>query len=328
MSYELWVEVMTRHIPVLLSEAIEALHLESGETAVDATLGGGGHTRAMLSRVLPGGRVVAFDTDGQAIERFLRNAETDALLREAIGEGSLIVKQVNFSHFGEALESLGVGRVDAVFADFGFSSDQMDDPSRGFSFRENGPLDMRLDGTQETTAADIVNRYEESDLIRILRLYGDEPKARKIARAIVVRRKSDAFRTTTDLAEIVSGCFSEEHRRRMKVHPATKTFQAIRMEVNGELSAIEAFLAQGVERLDHGGRIAVITFHSGEDGLVKRTFSELSKGCTCPPELPKCVCGNRPLLRLGRPRYVAPDGKECAANPRARSAKLRWAERI
>jgi len=280
---------MTRHIPVLLSEAMEALHLEAGETAVDATLGGGGHTREMLSRVTPGGRVVAFDADSEAIGRFRDRAETDVLLAGVLSEGRLVTRQVNFSRIGETLDALGIDRVDAILADFGFSSDQMDDSSRGFSFRESGPLDMRLDREQGATAADIVNGYGEDELARIIRVNGDEPKARKIARAIFARRKTAPFATTTDLAETVSECFSETERRRMRIHPATRTFQAVRMEVNGELPAIEAFLIQGVERLASGGRIAVISFHSGEDALVKRVFSKLSRGCTCPPELPRCV---------------------------------------
>lgn len=313
---------------MLLEEAMGALHLEAGETAVDATLGGGGHTKAMLSHVLPGGRAIALDTDAEAVGRFLRGAEEDAELRGAIAGKSLIVRHANFSRLGETLDALGIGEVDAVFADFGFSSDQMDDPDRGFSFRNDGPLDMRLDRDGETTAADIVNGWDGEELARIIRSNGDEPKARKIADAIVARRKSEPFRTTVDLAETVAACFPERDRRRMRIHPATRTFQAIRMEVNGELPAIGAFLREAVSRLRPGGRIAVITFHSGEDALVKRIFAEMGRGCTCPPELPKCVCGTVPLLRLGTPRFVVPSESEIAGNPRARSAKLRSATRI
>lgn len=318
----------TRHVSVLLEEAMGALHLEAGETAVDATLGGGGHTKAMLSRVLPGGRVIAFDADKTAVGRFLRATEEDAALRGAIAGKSLIVRHANFSLLEETLDPLGVGEVDAVFADFGFSSDQMDDPERGFSFRNDGPLDMRLDREAEATAADIVNGRDGEELARIIRVNGDEPKARKIAKAIVARRKSEPFRTTVDLAETVAACFSDEERRRMRIHPATRTFQAIRMEVNGELPAIETFLREAVGRLRKGGRIAVITFHSGEDALVKRLFAEMGRGCSCPPEFPKCVCGTVPLLRLGTPRFVIPSESEIAENPRSRSAKLRSATRI
>ena len=307
---------------------MEVLHLRSGQTAVDATLGGGGHARAMLSRVLPGGRVVACDADGQAVERFLRNTETDALLREAIGEGSLLVRQANFSRLGEALDSLGIGRVDAILADLGFSSDQMDDASRGFSFRETGPLDMRLDRETELTAETVVNTWDEDALSRIFREFGDEVKARTIARTIVRQRQSKPLSTTTELSETVSECFSEGERHRMKIHPATRVFQAVRMAVNDELASIEAFLTQGVERLGSGGRIAVITFHSGEDALVKRRFAEMERGCECPPEFPQCVCGKRPLIRTGAPKFLVPDETEIAKNPRARSAKLRYAVKL
>ncbi|NTW15008.1 MAG: 16S rRNA (cytosine(1402)-N(4))-methyltransferase RsmH [Candidatus Moranbacteria bacterium] len=318
----------TRHVSVLLREAVDALNLQKGDTAVDATLGGGGHTREMLSRVTPGGRVVAFDADERAIERFLGSAESDGVVREAAMKGSLVTVGRNFSRIRETLGSLGIAQADAVLADFGFSSDQMDDPSRGFSFRMDGPLDMRLDPRTELTAERVVNGYDESRLVRILREYGDEPKARKIAGAIISRRSERPFRTTTDLSETVAACFSPEERRGMGIHPATRTFQGIRIEVNGELAAIESFLREAVPLLRKGGRIAVITFHSGEDALVKRIFGEMAKGCVCPPEFPACVCGRKPLLRLGTPRFVVPTAEETAENPRARSAKLRFAERV
>ncbi|HWQ60150.1 MAG TPA: 16S rRNA (cytosine(1402)-N(4))-methyltransferase RsmH [Candidatus Fimivivens sp.] len=319
---------MTRHIPVLLSEAIEALNLQKGDTAVDATLGGGGHTRAMLSRVLPGGRVVAFDADERAIGRFLGSAESDEAVREATEKGSLVTVGENFSRIRETLGSLGIDSVDAILADFGFSSDQMDDPARGFSFRSEGPLDMRLDERTERTAEQVVGLYDEDRLARMFRAFSDEPKAWKIAKAIVARRTEKPFRTTTDLAETIASCFSEEERRKMGIHPATRVFQAVRIEVNGELSAIGTFLQEAVPLLRTGGRIAVITFHSGEDALVKRTLAEMARGCTCPPEFPACVCGKTPLIRLGTPRFIVAKEGETSLNPRARSAKLRWAEKV
>jgi len=243
-------------------------------------------------------------------------------------QGSLSVVRENFSLIAETLGSLGIVTADAILADFGFSSDQVDDASRGFSFRSDGPLDMRLDERTETTAADIVNGWDAARLSALFREYGDEPKAWKIAQAIVARRETEPFRRTVQLAETVSGCFSEAERRKMGVHPATRTFQAIRMEVNGELRAIETLLREGVRLLSKGGRIAVITFHSGEDALVKRIFSEMAKGCTCPPEFPRCVCGRTPLVRLPSPKFIVPTPEEIAENPRARSAKLRIAERI
>jgi len=319
---------MTRHIPVLLSEAVEILNLQKGDVAVDATLGGGGHTGAMLQRVLPGGRVVAFDADERAIGRFRRFAESDALLREAMGKESLVVVGENFLRMTETLRLLGVEETDAILADFGFSSDQMDDPERGFSFRSDGPLDMRLDARTGTTAADIVNGWDDEALARLFREYGDEPKAWKIAQAIVAKRCKKPFTRTAELAETVVGCYSDVERRKMNIHPATKVFQAIRIEVNGELSAIETFIREGVKLLRKGGRMAVITFHSGEDALVKRLFAELAKGCVCPTEFPKCVCGRVPLVKTLSPKFIVPDEAEIATNPRARSAKLRAVERI
>jgi 16S rRNA (cytosine1402-N4)-methyltransferase len=318
----------TRHIPVLLEEAIAVMDLQKGDTAVDATLGGGGHTRAMLSGVLPGGRVVAFDADERAIGRFRRSAEADAGVREAMEKGSLTVVVENFSRIVETLRSLGIGRVDAILADFGFSSDQMDDPERGFSFRFDGPLDMRLDARTARTAAEIVNGWDDETLAKLFRDYGDEAKAWKIAQAIVAKRGERPFTRTAELAETVSGCFSDVERRKMGIHPATKVFQAIRIEVNGELSAIGTFLREGISLLAPGGRMAVITFHSGEDALVKRMFAELSRGCVCPTGFPKCVCGREPEIRTLSPKFIVPGEKEIAANPRARSAKLRAVEKV
>jgi 16S rRNA (cytosine1402-N4)-methyltransferase len=318
----------TRHIPVLLDEAVAMLNLHKGAVAVDATLGGGGHTRALLSRVLPGGRVVAVDADGEAVERFLRSAETDEVLRKAIEGKQCIAVRENFSRIGETLHALGYEGVDAILADFGFSSDQVDAPERGFSFLADGPLDMRLDRSQGKTAADIVNGYDEADLVRIIRRYGDEPKAKKIARAIVARREVRAFGRTADLAECVKGAFSTAETRRMKLHPATRTFQGIRMETNDELGVIERFLRSAVPMLAPGGRIAVITFHSGEDALVKKVFAEMAKGCVCPPAFPECRCGRKPELKLLSPRFVRPSEEEVDRNPRSRSAKLRGAEKV
>lgn len=319
---------MTRHIPVLLDETVAALDLHKGDTAADVTLGGGGHTRAMLGRVLPGGRVIASDADAFAVERFLRDAETDPILRKAVEDGSLSVIRRNFSDIGAMLAEIGITEVGAVFADFGFSSDQVDDPERGLSFLADGPLDMRLDRGRTETAADVVNGYPEERLADVIRRFGDEKKARKIAHAIALRRMERHFRTTKDLAECVAGCFSEFERRKMRIHPATKTFQAVRIEVNEELSVIGSFLREAVRVLAPGGRLAVITFHSGEDALVKGLFSEMSKGCICPPEFPECRCGRQPAVRPLSPRFVRPSDEEVLKNPRSRSAKLRSVERL
>lgn len=319
---------MTRHIPVLLDETVAALDLHKGDTAMDVTLGGGGHTRAMLGRVLPGGRVIASDVDRTAVERFIRDAEADPILRKAVEDGSLSVIRGNFSDIGAILADAGASGVGAILADFGFSSDQVDDPERGFSFLSEGPLDMRLDREGAMTAADIVNGYPEERLAEIIRGFGDEPRARKIADAIATRRISRPFETTTDLAGCIAGCFPEFERRKMRIHPATRTFQAIRMEVNRELQVIGNFLREAVRILAPGGRLAVITFHSGEDALVKSVFADMAKGCVCPPEFPECRCGIRPEVKLLSPRFIRPSGEEVARNPRARSAKLRVVEKI
>ncbi len=262
------------------------------------------------------------------MERFLRSAETDEVLRKAIEGNQCIAVRENFSRIGETLHALGYEGVDAILADFGFSSDQVDAPERGFSFLADGPLDMRLDRSQGKTAADIVNGYDEADLARIIRRYGDEPKAKKIAHAIVARRGIQAFERTADLAECVKSAFSAVETRRMKLHPATRTFQGIRMETNDELGVIERFLRSAVPMLSLGGRIAVITFHSGEDALVKKVFAEMAKGCVCPPAFPECRCGRKPELKLLSPRFVRPSEEEVGRNPRSRSAKLRGAEKL
>lgn len=318
----------TRHIPVLSDEVVAMLNLHKGAVVVDATLGGGGHTRALLSRVLPGGRVVAFDADQEAIGRFLHATEDDEALRHALERKDCILVRENFSHIEETLRALGHSRVDAILADFGFSSDQVEDADRGFSFLADGPLDMRLDRTHGKTAADIVNDYDEAALARIISRYGDEPKAGQIARAIVARRGVRKFERTTDLAECVKSVFSGPQLRRMKLHPATRTFQAIRIETNDELGVIERFLRSAVSMLAPSGRIAVITFHSGEDALVKKVFANMAAGCVCPPAFPQCRCGITPELRVLSPRFVRPSEEEVKRNPRSRSARLRGAEKI
>lgn len=318
----------TKHIPVLLNESREWLFLANGKVVVDATLGGGGHTLLFLESVLPDGKVVAFDTDAEAIERFLTRIENDEKASTAYREGKLVVVHANFSELGTEFDRIGVAEADAIFADLGFSSDQIEDPDRGFSFLSDGPLDMRLDRTNETTAAEIVNRYSEERLADLFFRYGDESKSRRIAKRIVAERKEKPFRTTLPLAQTIESVFSGAERRSLGVHPATKSFQALRMEVNRERERLEAFLSAAVGRLKKGGRIGIISFHSGEDRIVKEFFRKEAKGCVCPPEFPECRCGKVPRLKILTGKPIVASEEEVKENPRARSAKLRVAESI
>jgi 16S rRNA (cytosine1402-N4)-methyltransferase len=316
------------HKPVLLRETVEGLNPKPGDVVVDATLGGGGHSLEILRRILPGGLLVALDVDEQAIARFERRLEETPWAKQAFEEGRVRFFQKNYSELGEVLEGLGLEKVSGVMADLGFSSDQMDDPERGFSFLREGPLDMRLGRTKTgLTAERIVNGYAEGDLSRLIRGYGEERFAPRVARAIVEGRARRPFRTTAQLAEAVKNAVPKKAWS-ARIHPATKTFQALRIAVNREAEHLEAFLPRAIESLEVGGRIAVISFHSGEDRAVKRAFREHAGGCMCPPDFPVCRCGRKPLLKIVSARPVVPSAEEIGANPRARSAKLRVAERI
>ncbi|MFZ2299768.1 MAG: 16S rRNA (cytosine(1402)-N(4))-methyltransferase RsmH [Candidatus Moraniibacteriota bacterium] len=318
----------TRHRPVLLQEAVKALCLKSGDTVVDATLGGGGHARAILSRILPGGRVIAIDADETALVRFRDFAQADETVRQALADKSLTLVHENYSSLGGVLEREGVGRCDAILADLGFSSDQIEAGERGFSFLRSGPLDMRLDRTTGLTAENIVNAYSPEEISRILRDYGEESESWRIAQAIVAARALGPIATTDELRAIVGNAYPAGKRRRMKIDPATKTFQALRIAVNREFEHLEAFLAAAIERLKSGGRLAVIAFHSGEDALVKRCFKDKAQGCICPPQFPVCRCGRKPLVKILTKKPIVPSEKEVAENPRARSAKMRIIERL
>lgn len=318
---------MTKHVPVLLRETVDSLNLRNGMTVVDATTGGGGHATAILERILPDGRFVGFDADGSALERFHERLTRDTRLASSERNGRIVLVHRNFSELSEALEEAGIGRVDGIVADLGFSSDQIEDARRGLSFLRPGPLDMRLDPRESLTAEHIVETYSEDALAELLSGYGDERFARRIARAIVRARSEASAWTTGRLSAIVSGAVPAVGKGG-RIHPATRTFQALRMAVNREPERLEAFLSQAVSVLRPGGRLAVITFHSGEDRIVKRFFREHSSGCACPPEFPVCRCGRVPLLRTIFRKPAVPDAKETEANPRARSARLRVAERL
>ncbi len=318
----------TKHIPVLLEETIQALCLKDGDIVVDATLGGGSHTLALLERVLPTGKVISFDMDAQAVDRFLGRIENDPVLEQAYRDGRLVVVRENFSHIESELDRLGIGKVQGIMADLGFSSDQIEESGRGFSFVHDGPLDMRLNQDDALTAEEILRRYSEERLSEIFSLYGDESKAKRIARRIAMERKRKPIRTTTELAAIIEGVFSGAERRAIGIHPATKVFQALRIEVNREFERLSVFLPAAASRLAVGGRLVVITFHSGEGRIVKEFFRAEAKGCVCPANFPECRCGKTPRLKIITGKPIGPSEEEEAKNSRSRSAKLRVAEKI
>lgn len=308
---------MTIHKSVLLSETIEALNLTKGMTVIDATLGGGGHSRAVLEKIGSEGTLVAFDQDVQAIDRFKKIAEVS---------GALLFHD-NFMALKDRLASVNISAVDAIVADLGISSDQLDDSERGLSFLADGPLDMRLDQRASLTAADIVSTYSQDRLTDVLKKYGDERYASRIASAIVKSRALEKIVSTAQLVSIITRSVPAAYAHK-KTHPATRTFQALRIEVNQELRALESFLSQAVDVLKLQGRLAVITFHSGEDTLVKGFFRENARGCICPSKFPVCVCNKKPKLKLITKKPVVPSSNEIADNVRARSARLRVVEKI
>lgn len=317
----------TRHKSVLWQEALDGLRLSPGDTVIDATLGGGGHTLLFRFAVGETGRIMALDTDQVAIDRFLLRVKDDAGMSADLAAGRLLIVHANFSDIGLVAEETGLTSVNAIFADLGYSSDQIEEGARGLSFSKDGPLDMRLDQSSGETAAHIVNVWAEDSLSNLFSEMGDEECAKSIARAIVRTRKERAFTRTLELAEVVEQAMPMRVRSRRKTHPATKVFQALRIAVNDEYGNLERFLGQSVELLVPGGRLGVISFHSGEDRIVKGFFRRMAKGCECPPEFPVCVCHRKPKLKkISRDPVVASD-QEREENPRARSAKLRFAEK-
>jgi 16S rRNA (cytosine1402-N4)-methyltransferase len=277
---------------------------------------------------LPSGKVIAIDADEDALKRLRENAQFDETVKQALADKSLLLAHGNYSALDEILESLNVGLCDAIVADLGFSSDQIEESERGFSFLRSGPLDMRFDRTTKLTAEKIVNAFPVAELTKIFREYGDEREARRIALAIGNFRKTKPIATTDELRGIIEQIYPKSKRSKMKIHPATKTFQALRIAVNREYEHLEKFLKQAVEHLRISGRLAIITFHSGEDGLVKRFFKNQEKGCVCPPEFPVCRCGRKPTINITNKKPIVPSEEEIKGNPRARSAKMRVAEKL
>lgn len=303
---------------MLLREAVELLQPRPGGVYLDGTLGGGGHAGELLRRSGPDGVVVGLDQDAEALRR---SGERLA------GFGPrVILRQENFRRMAEVLEELGITAVDGILLDLGLSWFHLRAAERGFSFQADGPLDMRMDARGGTTAADLVNGLPRRELVRVLREYGEETKADAIAKAIEQARSRGPITSTVQLAEIISRVFPPYPPRR--THPATRTFQALRIAVNDELGALRDALEQAAPLLRPGGRIAVISFHSLEDRMVKQAFATQARPCVCPPRLPVCRCGKRPELRVVTRRPVTAGEEEVARNPAARSAKLRAAERL
>jgi len=306
------------HQPVLLTEVLDALAPKPGAALIDGTVGAGGHAAAWLDAAAPDGCLLGFDRDAEAVER-ARNRLAEYGDRVTLVHGS-------YAEMGRRAPALGFAAVDAILLDLGFSSIQIDDPERGFAFRHDGPLDMRYDRRQSASAADLVNRLPESELADLIYRYGEERHSRRIARMIVQARPIES---TSRLAEIVAGAVPRsKDRRGSSIHPATRTFQALRIAVNDELTELEEVLPQTLDLLKPGGRLAVISFHSLEDRIVKQYMRHEALDCICPPEQPFCTCDHKAALRLLSRKPIMAGEAEIDENPRARSARLRVAERI
>lgn len=306
------------HIPIMLGEVLELLAPERGGIFVDGTLGGGGHSEGILKR-LTDGRLYGIDRDGEAIA-----AASERL--KPFGDKFKAIRG-NFFDMKSLLANEGVTGVEGILLDLGVSSYQLDTPERGFSYHEEAPLDMRMDDRASLSAYDVVNGYSHGELTRIIRDYGEERYAAKVASAIVREREREPINSTTKLADIIKYAIPAANRREGP-HPARRTFQAIRIEVNGELAELDKAIRGAHDLLNPGGVMAVITFHSLEDRIVKQRFASFCTGCICPPDFPQCVCGRTPAGRLVNRKPIEADPKELEANVRSRSAKLRIIEKI
>ena len=307
-----------QHASVLLDECIEALNVRPGGIYLDGTLGGAGHSLEIAKR-LTTGRLIGVDRDPAALEA--------AGQRLAAYMDRVTLVHSNFRALGTILDELGIGSVDGMLFDLGVSSPQLDDGSRGFSYMSDAPLDMRMDPGDSLTAREIVNTWPREELRRILFEFGEERYAPLIAAAIERRREQKPIETTLELVDVIRSAMPPQALRE-KQHPAKRSFQAIRIAVNDELSSVSDAMHAAIDRLSPGGRLAVITFHSLEDRIVKNAMQEAARGCTCPPEFPVCVCGKKPKIRILTRKPVVSGERELAGNPRARSATLRAAEKL
>lgn len=307
------------HTPVMLEKVLQSLRCRPGGIYVDGTLGGGGHALAILENTAPDGLLIGIDRDEDAL------LESEKKL-QPFGQRKILIKG-NFADIGEILTNLNIRKVDGILLDLGVSSHQLDTADRGFSFSLDAPLDMRMDQSSRYRAYDLVNLSPEKELRQVIRDYGEEPMAGRIARAILAKRASAPIRTTLELADVVCRAVRRQGVRK-KVHPATRTFQAIRMAVNQELSNLSTAIDAGINQLGQGGRFSIISFHSLEDRIVKETFRSWEGRCQCPPGLPVCQCQREAKLRVLTRKPLRPEADESERNPRARSARLRTAEKI
>mgnify|MGYP001633666157 FL=1 len=301
----------------MLDETVSALDVVPDGIYVDCTLGGAGHTKEILSCLSQNGRVIGIDRDASALE----NA------KNTVKDERLITVHDNFCNIAYILSSLGYEAVDGIIADLGVSSHQLDTASRGFSYMQDAPLDMRMDTSAALTAYDVVNNYSERELARILDIYGEERFASRIASRILAAREAEPIKTTLGLASVIESAIPAKFRHEGG-HPAKRSFQAIRIEVNGELECIPKLIDEGIPKLRSGGRMAVITFHSLEDRLVKNAFRTLENPCTCPKDIPVCVCGKKPVVRVITRKPILPGARELEINTRSHSAKLRVCEKL
>lgn len=308
-----------QHKSVLLQECIDALNIRPDGIYLDGTLGGAGHSSQIARRLTEGGRLIGVDRD--------RTALAAAKERLAPYADRVTLVHSNFAEIDAILDSLGIPAVDGMLFDLGVSSPQLDDASRGFSYMADAPLDMRMDKDDVLTAGEVVNTWPQGELRRILYDYGEERYAPQIAAAICRAREKAPIETTLELVDIIRSAMPAQALRE-KQHPAKRSFQAIRIAVNDELGAVSRMMQAAVGRLNPGGRLAVITFHSLEDRIVKSEMQQAARGCTCPPEFPVCVCGKKPLVKLVTRKPIVSGPAELEENPRARSAKLRVAERL
>ena len=307
------------HYSVMLNECIDALDIKPNGIYVDCTAGGGGHSEAILER-LDGGKLISLDQDDEAIETCKKR-----LAR--FGERSIIVKS-NFSELERVLNELEIVHIDGVLMDLGVSAHQLDNPSRGFSYNSDAELDMRMNPRSPFSAYDVVNTYSEQELKKIIFDYGEERFAPQIARKIVLAREENPIKTTLELASIIKNAIPVGAAKKESQHPAKRTFQAIRIEVNHELDVITPAIETAVSRMNIGGRIAIMTFHSLEDRIVKTKYNDYAKACTCPANFPVCVCGNKAKLKVITKKPIIANNEELSENARSRSAKLRVAEKI
>lgn len=307
-----------KHTSILLKESVEFLITDKNGIYVDCTMGGAGHSCGFASQLEADGLLLGIDQDDDAIA-----ASSERLLNKFTCKTA--VAKSNFENFTTVLDNLGIDKIDGIFFDLGVSSYQLDTPERGFSYMHDGPLDMRMNKSAKLDAEYIVNHYKEEELADIIYRYGEERWSKRIAQFIVAARKEQPLTTTFQLVDVIKKAIPKGARIDGP-HPAKRTFQAIRIEVNNELGILENTMVAAVERLKSGGRIGVITFHSLEDRIIKQTFAKLAKGCICPPQLPVCVCGKKPLLK--KTGNITPSKDEVEENPRSRSARLRYAIKI